>query len=214
METLGLSGSKTQEDGLFRRLFWPTISNQYDVDLIGRRGFWLALVVGIVSCIGVSAQGNWLIGLLVLVVFALGAAGIRERSVAASALVFALYALGVLGGWTMALLGYANTGSPFISIVLLMLLCANLRATILSRRWLALGVDSEFPEREDGAAMDAVVNRFPRSCWPWGRYVFFVLAPVYILLVLLGFVAIALKARTAQAQPPSRPVHVQVVPGS
>ncbi len=213
METLGLSSAKSQEDGLFRRLVWPTITNQYDVDLIGRRGFWLALAVGIVSCIGVSVQGNWLIGLLVLVVFVLGAAGIRERSVAASALILAIYALGIVGSWGMALLGYGNTGNPFVGIVLLMLLCANLRATILSQRWLALGVDSEFPEREDGAAMNAVVNRFPRTCWPWGRYIFFVLAPIYILLTLVGFAAISLKAKIVPV-PQSRPVHVQVVPGS
>jgi len=118
METRGLSSAREREDNLFRRLFWPTVRNQYDVDLIGRRGFWLALVVGLLSSVVTLIQGQPLIALFTLVVFLLGAAGIRERSLPASVLIFAIYFIGVSIQWISAFVLGRPAGSPFVSLIL------------------------------------------------------------------------------------------------
>ena len=155
-----------------------------------------------------TVQGSWLVGLLALLTFCLGAAGIRQRSIAASVLVLAMYSLGIVGGWILAMLGKARPGNPLLSIVLIMLLSSNLRAVILSKQWLEQGTDTEFPERTDGPFTDAVVNRYPALSWPSGRYVFFALAPVYILLSLLGLLAIA-KATQQRATPDATTIQLE-----
>ncbi len=144
MQTLGVSRPEEREDNFFQRLFWPTVRNQYDVDLVGRRGFWLAFAVGVLSGAVNLASGSWVVALLTASVFLLGAAGIRERSTPASAAVFTLYFLGVVCQWILEIFGKAHAANPFISLVCMALLLSCVRATALSKDFTAAG-DTEFP---------------------------------------------------------------------
>lgn len=210
METLGLASPREREDNFFQRLFWPSVRNQYDVDLIGRRGFWLAFAVGLISAVALLVQGQLIASLITLVVFSLGAAGIRERSVAASVLVFTLYFLGIVVQWIAAALRLLHTGNPLLSLLCIALLLSSVRATLLSRQFADEG-DQEFPSAVDAGLIDTLVNRFPHAVWPKAKIPFVVLASLYLLFSVVGssmLLAKGLSARHAlQATPKSMNVN-------
>ena len=87
MQTLGLSSQPQPTDNLFKRLFWPAIESQYDVDLIGQQGFWVCTVIAVLSLGMMTLLHMPLTGLFTAVVLFLGGCGVRQRSVAAAGLV-------------------------------------------------------------------------------------------------------------------------------
>ncbi len=80
--------------------------------------------------------------------------------------------------------GY-GASSPLIGLVALMLLLANVRATLLARRW---NVSGENPDREEAldrstsSIGDKLSNVMPTTVWPKGRFVFYPLASLLLLL--------------------------------
>jgi hypothetical protein len=188
METLGLSSPRQKEDNFFQRLFWPTIHNQYDVDLLGAQGFWIAAAVGLVSGIVLTISGQLLIGLVVAFVFIAGACGVRERSIAASILIFVLYLLDVMSRY---ILTPTQAGSPVVAFIAIMLLLANVRATIISETWFRAAEgqgDHDLPERITSSFSDKLVNQAPIVIWPKIKYPFFVIAVILIFLTATGIV--------------------------
>jgi hypothetical protein len=184
MQTLGLSSKPQPADNLFKRLFWPAIESQYDVDLLGQQGFWVCVVVAVLSLAMMLILGMPLTGLFTAVVYFLGGCGVRQRSIAAAALVFALYLANFVGG---IILG--SVGNPLIPVFVLMLLFANVRATVLSRRWMDQPtdlVDQDFPERSVETVADKFANKLPALLWPKSRYIFFSLGGILLLLSIIG----------------------------
>jgi hypothetical protein len=162
MQTLGLSSQPQPTDNLFKRLFWPRIESQYDVDLLGQQGFWVCTIVAVLSLIVMIVLGTPVTGLFSALVFFLGGCGVRQRSVSAAAMVFALYLINWVGG---ILIG--TVGNPLVPLVILMLLFANVRATVLSRRWIAQPADptdQEFPERSMETTSDRFANKYQPPC--------------------------------------------------
>src|SRR6266403_976750 len=49
MQNLGLSESTPKTESRLKTLFWPTIRNEFDLDYITRQGFWICVVVGLLS---------------------------------------------------------------------------------------------------------------------------------------------------------------------
>src|ERR1700722_508789 len=171
MQTLGLSSKPQPADNLLKRLFWPSIENQYDVDLLGQQGFWVCTIVAVVSLIVMIVLGTPLTGIFTAIVLFLGGCGVRQRSLAAAAMVFTLYLINWVGGIVIG-----SVGNPLVPLVILMLLFANVRATVMSRRWMAQSVgsvDQEFPERSMQTMTDRFANKLPAAVWPKSRYVFF-----------------------------------------
>jgi hypothetical protein len=186
MQTLGLSSQPQPADNLFKRLFWPSIESQYDVDLLGQQGFWVCTVVAVLSLVVMVVLGMPVSGAFTALVFFLGGCGVRQRSVAAAALVFCLYLVNFAGG-----VAIGSFGNPLIQGVVLMLLFANVRATVLSRRWMAQPVDpadQELPERSMMTIADRFANKLPVTIWHKTRYVFFPLAGILFLLTIAGVV--------------------------
>lgn len=193
MQTLGLSSKPQPTDNLFKRLFWPAIESQYDVDLLGQQGFWVCTIVAVLSLIVMIVLGTPITGVFTAFVFFLGGCGVRQRSVAAAAMVFTLYLVNWAGGIVIG-----SIGNPLIPLVILMLLFANVRATVMSRRWMAQPVDSvdqDFPERSMETVTDRFANKLPVAVWPKSRYVFFPLAGILLLLTVAGVVI--MKSRAA-----------------
>lgn len=180
METLGLSSTPQPSDNLFKRLFWPSVQNQYDVDLVGYQGFWVCFIIGLLSGIIQIATGRFLAGAITAVLYILGGFGVRERSPAAAVLIFLLYFMDAFGA---VLLSPAGIGNPIFKIFILMLLLANIRATILTEKWQG----EELPERSMVTLGDKFANRLPTLLWPSLRWVFFILAPLTLLLAMVGF---------------------------
>ena len=194
MQTLGLSSKPQPTDNLFKRLFWPLIESQYDVDLLGQQGFWVCTIVAVVSLAIMVVLGRPIIRLFSALVFFLGGCGVRQRSVAAAAMVFALYLINWISGIVIG-----TVGNPLVPLVILMLLFANVRATVMSRHWMAQPTetgDQEFPERSIQTITDKFANSLPARLWPRSRYVFFPLAGVLLLLTVFGLVMIKRQAAT------------------
>src|ERR1700691_5952777 len=109
MQTLGLSSKPQPADNIFKRLFWPAIESQYDVDLLGQQGFWICTVVAVLSLVLTAILGTPISGAFTALVFFLGGCGVRQRSVAAAALVFCLYLVNFVGG-----IAIGSFGNPLI----------------------------------------------------------------------------------------------------
>src|SRR5271154_5373898 len=208
MQTLGLSSQPQPADNLFKRLFWPAIESQYDVDLLGQQGFWVCTIVAVLSLVVMIILGTPITGVFAALAFFLGGCGVRQRSVAAAVLVFSLYLVNFVGG-----IAIGAFGNPLIQGVVLMLLFANVRATVLSRRWMAQPVDpidQEFPERSMTTITDRFANKLPAALWPKTRYVFFPLAGILLLLTVVGVVV--MKRQTRTAVPDDTTITLEVTP--
>lgn len=189
MSTLGLSGSPDKSDGLWRSLFWPTIENALDADLAASRGFWVCIVLAFVSApmnssgasISIGVEIGSYLELAVFLFYFLGAVGVRESSLVASASMFATYFFG-----SMLYFWLSPTHFNFIRLVGIGLLLANLRAAILIHRWRRNPARYEeledMSDRSDSTWTDKIANRMPAAVWPWARFVFYLLAPVLLSL--------------------------------
>jgi hypothetical protein len=106
-------------------------------------------------------------------------------------------------------------GNPLIQFVVLMLLFANVRATVLSQGWVAQLVDlidQEFPERSMETVADRFANRMPAKLWPKCRYVFFPFASILLLLSIVGVVMIKRQAALAATLPERTTNTLEVTP--
>jgi hypothetical protein len=198
MSTLGLSGAPDRRDGLFKNLFWPTIQNAQDVDLAASRGFWVCFALAFISApmsssgatisVGVEIAGS--LDLAIFLYYLLGAMGVRQTSLVASASMFATYLFSsALYFWL------SSTHFSLIRLIGIGLLLANLRAALLIRRW------SRDPERRDELEdmtnrssftwTDRIANGMPMKVWPWARFAFY---PLALLLLSLECYELALIA--------------------
>src|SRR5579875_2450873 len=173
MQTLGLASEQKPTDGMLKRLFWPTIENQYDLDLVSVQGFWVCFVVGVLSFVVLLVTGHFVEAPLLAFTYLLAATGVRERSIAAAVLIFLCYTTDRVGGLFM---GQPSIG--VLPIASMLLLFANIRATLLAKRWEMLGEaeQTETVERANGSFPEKVSNVMPPKVWPVGRYFFFPLA--------------------------------------
>lgn len=207
MQTLGLSSKPQPTDNIFKRLLWPSIESQYDVDLLGQQGFYVCVVVAVMSLAFLTILGMPFLGLFTAVVYFLAGCGVRERSVAAAAMAFALYLTNFVGGLVIGV-----GGNPLIQLVVLMLLFANVRATLLSRRWSAQPTDNtdfDFADRSTSGLLDRFSNQLPGKVWPIGRYLFFPLAVLLLLLTLLGLVAMKRASAVHVEEPMTKTLEVR-----
>jgi hypothetical protein len=212
MQTLGLASKPQPADNIFKRLFWPAIESQYDVDLLGQQGFWICTGVALISLVLLAVMGMPMSGIFTAIVFFLGGCGVRERSIVAAALVFFLYLWNLVAAFFIG-----GLGNPVFQIVILMLLFANVRATILSRRWVAQPSENdldELPERSQLSVMDRFANRLPVKLWPKSKYVFFPLATILLLLSIIGVVMIKRRTQVPVRSPQESSTTIQVAPNN
>jgi hypothetical protein len=144
-------------------------------------------VLGTLSGALLLITGQFLVGLLTAFIFFAGACGVRERSVLAASLIFAIQLISVLSAYFIA----GVPPNPVVSIVILMLLLANIRAAVISSRWMAAPAeerDTDLPERSTFTAADRFANALPVKLWPMIKYVFFAASAIYLVLTILGAV--------------------------
>lgn len=189
MQTLDVSSEPKPTNRLLKRLFWPTVENGSDVDLIGRQGFWVCFVVATAWTIGSFFMPHTLLGLLIGATYFLGALGIREQSISAAVLAFFCLFLDRIASLEAYLLDVPGGGNPRIGILATVLLLLNIRATILSRRWRARETPtwSEQPDYSVNSSLDRLVNQLPSVLWPRARYVFYPLAAILMLISVTAF---------------------------
>ncbi|HXR97574.1 MAG TPA: hypothetical protein VN709_06995 [Terriglobales bacterium] len=191
MQTLGLDPAAGASEGFFRRLFYPTIQTDFDVDEATRRGFWICVI-----CAGASlllrlmqpAVAVRVGGLVDAMFILLAGMGSRMRNRFAAVLIFAMIVIvnTLRGSWGI------------LPVLIAVLLLSNARATWIaanSRPHGAIATPIPAPAESliltpDGEPMplpwtvriaDILVPRL----WPWVKYLFYVLAGFEILGIVI-----------------------------
>ena len=206
METLGLSSERQLSDNIFQRLFWPTIREQEDVDLIGYQSFWLCFALAVISFLGVLNGGpTALFALLGALLYVGAACGVRQRSVTAASLIFSLYLLNTV----QILILVPGLGLfMFLRFVLLALLASNIRATILAARWedRTQAETDPYEMRTTSTIGDKIANQMPPLAWPVIKWWALPLLSLAVLAMLITDVSLGIRTwqlTHVQSPPPS-----------
>jgi hypothetical protein len=161
-------------------LFWPTIRNEGDLDYITRQGLWICSVVAALTAVTSTLAGSPIAGLFEGAFFFLAGLGVRERSRVAGIAAFSAYFLSAL-----VLQRYTGNGFGVVRLIFLALLFANIRGNWLSARW-GQDQDEMGQIRLNQTLGDKLSDQLPRFLWPKARYVFYVLAGLEIMLLLVS----------------------------
>jgi hypothetical protein len=183
MQTLGLSGETKRSDGWLKSIFWPTVENAWDVDYLGRQGFWICLWIAIFQLVVSVLSGNPIviaIGVAESLAFLIGGMGVRQSNWPAAALVFSLFLFNQLYAFAMGQFPGA------LSIIGTGLLLSNLRAAFLASEWRPAAEDEDKPTRFNDSLRDKLVDQLPARVWPALQIPFFGLASILLLLTLVG----------------------------
>lgn len=184
MSTLGLSGPPQEEEGLVKRLLWPSVRNAHDVNLLGQQGFWICEAVAVLSATILAFTGHPILAAVTFVFYALGGIGLREGSVAAAGLVFAAWVCD-----QAAAISTHRGGIGIVQLVIAAILLANLRGTVAARGWkkqLQPGEEELEPMRFSETLIDKFRDQLPRRAWPKLRYFFYFFAVGFVAIELAG----------------------------
>jgi hypothetical protein len=190
MQTLGLSGKSDRSDGRLKSIFWPTVENAWDVDYLGRQGFWICLLIAALQLVVAAMSGNPIVivsGVVSALVFLIGGMGVREGSWPAAALVFCVFFLGLL---------YSTANGQFPGILMIIAACillSNVRAAFLASEWRPAAGDEDRPMRFNESLGDKLDDQLPAKAWPVLQVPFFGLALLLLLLSLAGLVFVLLQ---------------------
>jgi hypothetical protein len=193
MQTLGLSGPPAPQDSFFRRIFWPS-ADSVDADMLGQQGFWLCLLVALLTLITATLQGHFVLAILFASFYFIGGIGVREHDVASAVLVTLVYSLNILAA---VILARAFPG--YLVLFAELLLISNIRGCWIASKWLKTGDPNLIPLRMNETWRDKLVDQMPARVWPRIRIAFYVLSVIVILLTVAGVVATAMHPST----PPS-----------
>ena len=175
MQTLGLSDSTTRTEGRLKSLFWPSIQTGDDVDYLGTQGFWVCIIVAVLSLVLSIFTGHEIIGAVVLLFFFLGGVGVREHSRFAAAIVLALY-----------LVDTVATGPNALRLGIAAVLFSNLRATWIASGWNPQSTEATAPPRLRETWSDKFTDTMPMWLWPKVRYFFYVFSIAFLMLEVVG----------------------------
>lgn len=184
MQTLGLSDSTPRTESRLKSLFWPAIQNDGDLDYVTNQGFWVCFVVAVVTEIFSAFAGHPFVTLLDSGFFFLAGLGMRMRSRAAAILAFSVY---LMSGFV---LGKSGQGFSIVRIIFLALLLANVRGIWLAASWTKSETDPP-PVRLNETWRDKLSDQLPQVLWPKTRWVFYILAALEAVGLLLQLFPIA-----------------------
>jgi hypothetical protein len=177
MKTLGISESTLRSGSLSVRLFWPTVANGSDVSYLGAQGYWLCVLVAIVSFVFWAIAEDPIIAVFIFLYFYLGGCGVRERSRYAAAAVFLMCALVTL--FAVLVPGRILVVFGLLTAVLL----ANLRATCIAANWKPAPEEAFVPERRADTLGDVVADKLPSLPWPKVRNFYYVFSSTLLLYI-------------------------------
>jgi hypothetical protein len=177
MQTLDLSGSRSQSEGRLKSLFWPSIRTANDLDYLGAQGFWICAVVSVLSFAILAIAGKPLLGVLVFFVYFLGGVGVREHSLYTAAVIFLMYAADSIAA-----------GPSVVRILLAAVLLSNLRATWIASHWSPNSDEASLPPRFSETWSDKLVDQLPMWLWPKIRIPYYVFSAVFLALTVAGLI--------------------------
>jgi len=183
MQSLGLSQEGKRSDGRLKSIFWPTVENAWDVDYLGRQGFWVCVIIAGFQLALALANGSLIMivsGAAAALAFLVGGFGVRERSWLAAALLFSLFSVNIL--YSIASFQFPG----FLTIVAGCILLSNVRAAFLASEWRPAAGDDDKPTRFNETIGDKLSDLLPARAWPILRIPFFSLASILLLLSFAG----------------------------
>jgi hypothetical protein len=186
MQSLNLSGSEKKTDGRLKSLLWPTVETAWDVDYLGQQGFWVCLIIGVLSLalIAVTASSlpdsagrtmTLIFGLIIFFVYLVGGMGVRESNWPAAAMIFVIYAISQLT---------SGSGPGVLSLIVGAVLLSNVRATFIASRWKPLAEGEDRPTRFNETSRDKLVDQLPPKVWPILKIPFFAASSLMLLFLL------------------------------
>lgn len=190
MQTLGLSGKSDRSDGRLKSIFWPKVENAWDVDYLGRQGFWICLVIAVFQLILAALSANPLFiafGAVGALIFFVGGMGVRESNWPAAAMVFAIFFLTVLTAMAQGHL------PGVLDLIAGGILLSNTRAAFLASEWRPAAEDEDRPTRFNESLADKLADQLPAKAWPRLQIPFFALASLLLLIGLAGLVFLLLQ---------------------
>ena len=203
MESLNLSGNDRRSDGWLKSLLWPTVDNAWDVNYLGQQGFWICLLIAVVTLVWsflLGSPGAALLGLFSALFYFLGGVGVRQGSWHAALVVSLAYGLNML----TTLAAGSLPGLP--TIIFAAILLTNLRAAFLASEWKPAGPDEDTPQRFSETLVDKFVDQLPIRLWPTLQIPFYVLGSLVILLTTLALAAVvAHRFGLLPSPPPAHP---------
>lgn len=165
---------------LVQRIFWPA-NRPGEADLLGIQGYLLCVIVAAISACALGFDRQYTAALLTFVFFLLGGIGIREHEPLAAILVAAGYLLNVAANWI--------GGNPpgVFTVLAAILLLTNIRATLIAKRWAHRYHHQEISLDQLSASWsERLLDELPAYLWPRVQIIFYVIAAIYLLLVLIG----------------------------
>ena len=191
MQTLNLSGSEKKSDGRLKSLFWPSVENAWDVDYLGQQGFWICLIIGVLSLGLIAITASFVpnsagrivmlaLGTVIFFVYLVGGMGVRESSWPAAAMIFTIYVINLLG---------SGRAPGVLSFIIGAVLLSNVRATFIASRWKPVAEGEDRPMRFNETFRDKLVDQLPPKAWPILRIPFFIAASLILLFLLYVSVA-------------------------
>jgi hypothetical protein len=175
METLGLSDSTPRSESRLKSLLWPSVANATDVDYLGSQGYWLCTIIAVATLIVCLATGQAVLGVVVLLYYYLGGAGVREGSRYAAIAVFVLYVEGII-----------ISGVSVMNILFAALLLSNVRATWIASRWKPESEEAAPPPRLNETFGDKFADQLPRWLWPKVRVLYYIFSAAILILAAIG----------------------------
>lgn len=194
MSTLGLDGRPEREDNIIQRIFWPS-NHAGEADALGQQGYWVCLLVGLITAVISIFTGHPLIALLIFAFYWLGGMGVREHSVPAAIIV----AAGYIATLIFAIATHHLPG--LLDLAITVILLANVRGTYVASSWSAKGDSEAFPDRLNVTFFDWLVDQLPAKLWGRAKYAFFSVSVVYGVLLTLGILAVV---RAPAPRPPQQ----------
>lgn len=187
METLGLSGPPVRNENIFKRIFWPS-ADSVDADMLGQQGFWICLLLAMLTVITAIVQGHVIMGVLFALFYFLGGIGVREHDIVAAIAVATVY----LSNAVAAILITRQFPSWLVLFVIL-ILASNVRGCWIAAKWLRSGDPDLIPLRMNENWRDKLVDQMPAHLWPRIRAAFYVLAFLALMATLAGVIVIAVR---------------------
>lgn len=178
MQTLDLADSTTRSENRLKSLFWPSIQTANDVDYLGSQGFWVCVIVAVLTLVFSLLTGHPIAGGFVLAFYYFGGIGVRERSRYAAAVVLAMF-----------LLDSIASGFGIPRLIVLGLLLSNLRATWIAANWKAGSDQAALPPRFSESWSDKFADQLPTRLWPKIRTAYYVFSACLLALIAVGLSA-------------------------
>jgi hypothetical protein len=160
-------------------LFYPTVTDEHDVEAVTRQAFWVMAAIGTLRLVFALFQQDPFSAIFEPLFYYLAAFGVRQRSRSA--------AIGALVAYLASIVLNVKLGKfPFgyLDLVILGILFSTVRGTWLSARLRREAGSEPPPMRYNATWKDRLVDIWPIWVWPKAQWLFYVMLALSVIGVI------------------------------